>query len=63
MTLEKSMTYRVRVTNHKKNMQVTMSGRVRTTTDVQLASNSFLAFKLEASVVMEKQVIASWNQS
>lgn len=40
-----------------------MSGRVRATTDVQLASDSFLAFKQEAYVVIEKQVIASWNQS
>lgn len=57
------MTYRVRDTNHKKNLQVTMSGRVRATTDVQVASDSFLAFKRKASVVMERQVIASWNQS
>lgn len=60
----KLIPYGVREQNRSNVCQVTMSGRGRATTGfVKLVSDSFLAVKLEAFMVMGRHVITSRSQS
>lgn len=59
----KLIPYGVRAENRSNVCQVTMSGRVGATTGVKLASDSFLAVKVEAFMLMGRHVVTSRSQS